>query len=453
MATVERKRILGWWFFDWANQPFPMLVMTFVFGPYFAQLASQHYMSTGLDPRASSAAAQALWGWGQTATGLLIAILAPILGAIADGSGKRMIWIWFFSAIYCVSSWMLWFLVPDQPDLITALIWFGIGLTASEFATIFTNALMPSLTTDDDMGRVSGTGFAFGYAGGILALIIMLLFLSENAETGKTLLGIDPILGLDAELREGTRSVGPLTAIWYVIFMVPFFLWVREPQVASRFRLSESLARLWQLILSLRHRTSLAANLLSSMFYRDALNALYAFGGVYAYGVLGWSIIQIGVFGIVGALSAAVFSWLGGKLDSARGPKPVIILSSCVLILVALVIAGMSRDSFFGLPFAEGSGAPDVIFYICGMLNGAAGGVLQASSRTMMVYHATPERSTEAFGLYALSGKATAFIAPFSIAVITTVTGSQQLGIAIPLIVLFLLGLWLMRWVKPMGER
>ncbi len=449
----QRQRIWGWWFFDWASQPFSTLLLTFIFGPYFAEVASTHYMAGGLDAEASGAAAQAFWGWGQTLAGVFIALLAPILGAVADGSGKRMVWIWIFSAFYVAGSWMLWFLTPDQPDLTRALIWFGIGMIGMEFATIFTNSLMPDLAGDADMGRVSGTGYAFGYAGGILALVIMLLLLAENSETGQTLIGIDPLFGLDPAQREGTRSVGPLTAVWYVVFMVPFFLWVRESPPKVRVPLGRSLRELWALILSLKQRQSLGAHLLSSMFYRDALNALYGFGGVYASGVLGWSITQIGVFGIAGALSAAVFAWLGGKMDSARGPKPVITLSMVVLILVCLVIAGMSRSGFFGMNFAPDSALPDQIFYACGILIGAAGGTLQSASRTMMVFHTTRDRATEAFGLYALSGKATAFIAPFGIALFTTLTGSQRIGIAIPLIALFLVGMVVLRWVKPMGER
>ena len=443
MAT-QRQRIWGWWFFDWASQPFNTLLLTFVFGPYFAEVATAHYMASGMDEAASGAAAQAFWGWGQTVSGVIIALLAPILGALADGSGRRMVWIWIFSAFYVLGSWMLWFLMPDQPDLTQALIWFGLGLIGMEFATIFTNSLMPDLAGDDDMGKVSGSGFAFGYVGGIVSLVIMLLLLAENSETGKTLIGIDPLFGLNAEAREGTRSVGPLTAVWYIIFMIPFFMWVREPPVKKRVPIGQSLRELWALILSLKDRQSLGAHLLSSMFYRDALNALYGFGGVYASGVLGWSITQIGVFGIAGAISAAFFAWLGGKMDSARGPKPVINLSMWVLIVVCMV---------FGMPFAAGSALPDQIFYACGILIGAAGGTLQSASRTMMVFHTTRERSTEAFGLYALSGKATSFIAPFSIALVTTLSGSQRMGIAVPLIALFLVGMVLLRWVKPMGER
>lgn len=454
MATSGRKRIWGWYFFDWASQPYNTLMLTFVFGPYFAEVARAHFTAQGMGADAAGAAAQAYWGWGQTLSGLIIALLAPILGAVADGSGRRMVWVWIFSAFYIAGAWGVWYLTPDQPDLLRALLWFGVGLIGMEFATIFTNSFMPDLTGDDDMGKVSGAGFAFGYVGGIVALAIMLLLFAENGATGKTLAGLDPAFGLDAASREGTRAVGPFTAIWYAVFMVPFFLWVKEARrTRARMRLAAALGQLWRLILSLKDRRSLGAHLLSSMLYRDALNALYAFGGIYASGVLGWSVTKIGIFGIAGAISAAVFSWIGGRMDSARGPKPVINLSMYVLILVCLVIAGMSRDAFYGLPFAPGSPWPDQIFYGCGILIGAAGGTLQSASRTMMVFHTTPERATESFGLYALSGKATAFIAPFCIAVFTTLTGSQRIGIAIPLIALFLVGMFFLKWVKPLGER
>jgi len=450
---MASKRIWGWYFFDWASQPYSTLLLTFTFGPYFSEVASAKFLSSGMDQAAANAAAQTYWTTGQTITGLLIACLAPILGAVADGSGRRMPWIWAFSALYVVGSWALWFLSPVQPDLFMAMVWFGLGLIGMEFATIFTNSLMPDLTGDADMGKVSGAGSAWGYLGGIVALILMLTLFNENGATGTTLIGIPPIFGLDAALREGTRAVGPFTALWYVLFMVPFFFWVRESGRRSPIRLGQSLRNLWALIMSLRQRQSLGAHLLSSMLYRDALNALYGIGGIYASAVLGWSITQIGIFGIIAAISAAFFTWVGGIADSARGPKPVIMASMWVLIAVCLVVAGMSREAFFGMSLPAGSALPDIVFYLCGCAIGAAGGTLQAASRTMMVFHTTPDRATEAFGLYALSGKATTYLGTMGIALFTLISGSQRLGIAIPLIALFVLGMVFLKWVKPMGER
>ena len=453
MASAKR-RIWGWYFFDWASQPYNTLLLTFIFGPYFAEVARAHYAGLGMAPEAAAAEAQALWGYGQTISGVLIALMAPILGAIADGSGRRMIWIWVFSACYVIGAFGLWYLLPTAPMLTLAIACFGIGLIGMEFATIFTNALMPSLGTHEEMGQISGSGFAFGYAGGVLALVIMLLVFAESGTTGKTLIGLDPGFGLlDGATREGTRAVGPFTAIWYVIFMVPFFLWVKEPPAPTTRRpLRQSLADLGGLLKSLPSRKSLFAYLMSSMFYRDSLNALYGFGGVYASGVLGWSVTQIGIFGIIGALSGALATWIGGKLDTLRGPKPVIVTSVWVLIIVCAVIVGMSREQIFGMELVPGSSLPDMVMYACGILIGAAGGTVQAASRTMMVFHTTPERATEAFGLFALSGKATAFIAPLAIAIASDLSGSQRIGVA-PLIGLFLFALILLIWVKPNGEQ
>lgn len=452
--TAERRRIWGWYFFDWASQPYNTLLLTFIFGPYFAEVATAHYLAAGMAEGAARAQAQALWGVGLAAAGGAIAVLSPVLGAIADGSGRRMLWIWAFSAAYVVGAAGLWTLAPEAPALTQAVVLFCIGFVGMEFATTFTNALLPSLTGEDEIGAVSGSGFAFGYVGGLAALILMLLFFAESGTTGRTLIGLPPAFGLDPAAREGTRFVGPFAALWYAVFMIPFFLWVREPRRPPGLvrRAGESIADLWRSIRGLLHRRSLAAYLGSSMFYRDALNGLYGFGGIYAVGVLGWSVTQVGVFGILGAVTAAVACWFGGRADRAFGPKPVITASILVLVGVCLVVVGMNRQAFFGVPLAEGSRLPDIVFYLCGGLIGAAGGTLQAASRTLMVRHTTPDRAAESFGLYALSGKATSFLAPALIAAVSAATGNQQVGIT-PLIALFLLGLALLVWVRPDGER
>ena len=250
MAT-QRQRIWGWWFFDWASQPYNTLLLTFIFGPYFAEVARGYYMGAGLEEEAAKAAAQAYWGYGLTIASVIIAVFAPILGAIADGTGRRLVWVWFFSAFYVVGAYGLWWVSPGgEADMLTwAIVFFGIGFIGMEFSTIFTNALMPTLTDGDDIGAISGSGFAFGYLGGLLALIVMLCLFAENAATGKTLIGIDPLFGLDPEAREGTRAVGPITAIWFAVFMVPFFLWVKEPKMPrGRVNIGAALGSLTALI-------------------------------------------------------------------------------------------------------------------------------------------------------------------------------------------------------------
>ncbi len=453
MADVSlKRRIWGWMTFDWATQPFYTLGLTFVFGPYFAAVSLEYYQTQIADEEAAKAASQALWFWGQMVAGLLIAFTAPIIGAYADSTGRRMPWIWMFSLVYVVTTWGLWYMYPDGSTLFTILIAFNIGMIAAEFMLIFVNAILPSLGNKEEVGRISGNGAALGYWGGVLALFMMLLLLAEN-ESGKTLAGLDPLFGLDASAREGTRSVGPFIAIWFVLFMVPFFLWVREPRQPNRTGgMSTALADLRQSLKGVMGRRSLLNFLLSSMFYRDALNALYAAGGVYATLILGWSIIQIGVFGIVGAITAAIATQIGGIFDSRLGPRPVIKFCCYILIAVCFVIVGMSRESVFGIIALDPNSAiPDIVFYVCGAAIGGAGGALYAASRSMMVRHTHPERPTEAFGLFALSGKATAFLAPALIGLFSTVTGNAQFGY-IPVIVLFALGLFLLRYVNPEGD-
>ncbi len=446
------KRIWGWWFFDFASQPYNTLLLTFIFGPYFAEVARAYFIQGGMDPELAKASSQAYWTGAQTVTGLAIAILAPVLGAIADGGSRRMPWIWTFSALYVAGSFALWWTMPVQLNLFWPVLWFSIGFIGMELATNFTNALMPDLGDQDDMGRISGSGFAFGYAGGVLALIVMLLFFAESGDTGKTLVGFAPAFGLDAGLREGTRAVGPFTAIWYVIFMIPFFLWVGEPKVTARRPVGDSLRELVATIRSLKNRISLAAYLTSSMFYRDALNTVYGLGGAYASNVLGWSVVQSGTFGVLAAIMAGIASWVGGRLDARLGPKPVIVGSIVVLMAVVAVMMGLTPTSIFGVILPEGSALPDQIFYVCGALIGAAGGTIQAASRTLMVFHTVDGEENGAFGLYGLSGKATAFLAPALVTVATVATGNARFGLG-PLIVLFLIGLILLIWVKPQGDR
>ncbi|MYM55529.1 MFS transporter [Thalassovita mangrovi] len=436
-----RKRIWGWFFFDWASQPYNTLLLTFIFAPYVKEM-----MGDGT-------AAQSAWGFGIGAAGIVIALLAPILGAMADTSGNRLRWIWLFSVMYVVGAAGLWIAAPGHFNLTLTLILFAIGLIGMEFATIFTNSMLPDLGTKEEIGRISGNGWAFGYVGGLITLILMLVFFAESAATGKTFVGLSPLFGLDPEMREGTRFVGPLTAIWYAVFMIPFFLWVRDPKPAGapKGAVKQALNEVVHTLSRLPRTPSLFAYLISSMFYRDALNGMYVFGGIYAAGVLGWSVVDTGIFGIIAIIAGAIFAWLGGHADERFGPKPVITVCILVLTFVGISIVLVSRDSVYGIPVGADSKLPDIVFYVLGALIGAAGGIIQSASRTMMVRQANPHKMAESFGLYALAGKATSFLAPLLIGVATAITQSQQLGVS-PLIALFLIGLILLRWVKPEGD-
>ncbi|WP_029041242.1 MFS transporter [Cucumibacter marinus] len=430
---ADRRARLSWMFFDWAAQPFHTLILTFIFAPYFAAHVAP-----------SPAEGQAMWGWAAGTGGLVIALLAPILGAVADASGPRKPFIAVFALLAIIGAVGLWIAAPGAgPGIITlTLIFLAIALFSSEFAGTFVNAMMPDLVPRSELGKLSGSGWALGYVGGIVALTIMLGLMSANPETGRTLLGLTPILGLDPATHEGDRAAGPLTAIWFLVFAIPLFLFVPDaPRRSGGGKaVRDGIARLFATVRSLPQNRSYFAFLISSMLYRDGLNALHAFGGIYAVGVLGLSIIEVGLFGILAAVAGAIGAFAGGRLDARIGPKPVV-MTCCILLVIAClaVISSTETSILFAIPVGAESNAPLVLFYLAGALIGAAGGALQAASRTLLIDQVPPEQATEAFGLYALSGRATAFLGPYAIGIVTSLTLSQRLGI-IPVIVLLAAG-------------
>lgn len=435
--AAKRRGIVSWMLFDWAAQPFHTLVITFVFAPYFASRVA-----------ANPVEGQADWAFAATVGGFIIAVLAPVLGALSDATGPRKPWIFGFSAVAVAAVFTLWYVTPDPApgNIALALVAFVIALIGFEFAAIFNNAMMPGLVGRDRLGGLSGNAWALGYAGGLICLIVMLALMVASPESGRTLVGLDPILGLDPAAGQGDRASGPLTAIWFTVFVIPLFLFTpdapRRADIANAF--ASGLRELWGTVRSLPRRRSLFAFLGASMFYRDALNGLYTFGGIYAVGVLGWSTIQLGVFGILASVTGIFGCVLGGWLDARIGTKRVVTITIVALVASCALVISTTQTQILFIEVAGGSAAPDIVFYVAGALIGAAGGALQAASRPLLVDQIdTPEKMGEAFGLYALSGRATAFLAPAGIWLFTEISGSQRIGIT-PILILFALGLLLL---------
>ena len=445
-AYPPRSAVTAWIFFDWAAQPYFTLITTFVFAPYFAT----HVAS---DP----ASGQALWGFATAAAGLLIALMSPVLGAIADASGRRKPWIAAFGALLVIGSCLMWFGKPGDATVIPPLLLaYGIATVGAEFATVFNNAMMPSLVPPNQIGRLSGTGWATGYIGGILSLILVLGFLAANPDTGRTLFGFVPLFGLDPVTHQGDRITGPLTGIWFIIFVLPMFLLTPDYPAKRPVReaLRAGLIELKQTLGELPKQKSMAAFLLANMIYTDGLVSLFAFGGIYAAGTFGWHTIQIGSFGILLAIAGTFGAWLGGKLDDSLGPKRVIAGSMLILLVSIVAILLVDKDSILFIPVAPPepggalfSGAAERAYLVLGCLIGAAGGPLQAASRTLLIRLAPKDRIAQYFGLFALTGKVTSFIGPLLIGVVTAITASQKAGMAM-LVVFFVAGLALLARVR-----
>lgn len=435
---VPRRAIVGWVLFDWAAQPYFTLIITFVYAPFFASAVVS-------DP----ARGQALWGYATAAGGLAVALMSPVLGAIADVSGRRKPWIAVFGALLVIGSALLWFGKPGDastvPIVLTA---YAIGLIGLEFAGVFNNAMMPSLVPPERLGRLSGNGWATGYVGGIICLIFVLGFLAGNPATGKTLLGITPLFGLDPAVREGDRASGPLTAIWFVIFILPLFLFTpdRPAGLPLGAAVSQGLTSLRATLKRLPQNRDLAVFLLANMINADALIALFAFGGIYAAGTFGWGTIQIGVFGILLAITGTIGAYVGGRLDDRLGPKRVVLGSVMILALSCAMILLIGRDHIaFVIPVTPAApGAffaspAEKLYLAIGLLIGMAAGPMQAAARTLLIRLAPAEQITQFFGLFALSGKVTSFLGPFLVATVTTITASQRAGMVV-LVVFFCVG-------------
>jgi MFS transporter, UMF1 family len=439
-----RRAVAAWVMFDWAAQPFFTLVTTFIFAPFFAAAIAS-----------SPEQGQALWGYATGFAGLCIAMLSPVLGAIADQAGGRKPWIAVFGSMLVLGCAILWLAVPGSPNaVVIALLGYAIALIGAEFATVFNNAMMPTLVPPEKIGRLSGTGWAMGYLGGLISLALTLAFLASNPTSGKTLLGIVPLFGLDGLARDGDRFTGPLSAVWFMVFVLPMFLLVpdRPKRMALGDAVSSGLSRLKQTILSLRDKRGLAQFLLANMIYADALVALFAFGGIYAAGAFGWGSIEIGVFGILLTVTGTLGAWLGGKLDDRLGSRMVIAGSLIILMLTCFGIMGTTKESiFFVFPTVgpqAGQGlygsTPERVYVLLGLLIGLVAGPVQAASRSLLIKLAPREDIGQYFGLFALSGKVTSFVGPILVAVVTQISGSQRTGLVV-LLVMFAAGFVLLR--------
>ncbi len=431
VKQAPMRALVSWVLFDWAAQPYYTLVLTFLFAPFFATVVV-----------GNAAHGQTLWGYAAAAAGIFIAIGSPLLGAFADGRGRRKPWIALFSLLLIAGLASLWMAKPGADNITIALVLFGFVMAtiAAEFTQVFTNAIMPTLVPAEKLGRLSGTGWAIGYAGGLLSLAVMAGLIVTDPTTGKTILGLDPLLKLEAAAREGDRLVGPFAAAWYVLFMIPFFLFVpdtHKPPPPGTVK-KTALAELWDTLSGLPQHPDMLFFLLARMLYIDGLTAIFAFGGIYGASVFGWQALELGIFGIALTLTGVFGAIIGGVLDDRIGARNVVMLALAILLAGTFGILSIDKSHvLYGVEVAPKdagskpfSSAGELVFLAFAMVIGIVAAPVQAASRSLLARLAPAEKVTQFFGLFAFSGKVTAFFAPFLIATVTAMTGSERAGLS-----------------------
>jgi UMF1 family MFS transporter len=446
IARAPLSARVSWMLFDWSVQPFYTLILTFLFAPYFANIV------VGNGPKG-----QSMWGFGAAVAGVLIAVGSPFLGAFADGRGQRKPWIALFSVILAAAMASLWIATPSAPPatIYLVLLAFVIATVCAEYTAVFTNAIMPSLVPHSELGRLSGAGWACGYFGGLASLFLVAGLIVPMGDSGQTMFGLSPLLTLDTTTREGDRIVGPLSAVWYLVFMIPFFLFVPDIRQKRAHDARPATAELWDTVRSLPQNRDMLLFLIARMIYTDGLTAIFTFGGIYGASVFGWGPLELGLFGIILTLVGAFGALIGGVLDDRISAKFVIVSALAVLLVGAIGILSVDSSHvlfFFDVePKAPGSSpfssAGERVFLAFAVVVGLVSAPVQASSRSLLARLAPPDKITQYFGLFAFSGKVTAFLAPLLVALVTAVTQSQRLGMAA--IILFLItGIALMSPVR-----
>jgi len=402
MLSVEsggegRRALFSWCLFDWANSAFPTVITTFVFATYFTTTVAE-----------STIAGTAAWGHAQSLAALIIALLGPALGAIADRGGRRKPWLLAFTALCVAACVGLWFTQPERGDVIWALTFVVLGTVGFEIGMVFYNALLPEIAAPERLGRLSGWGWGMGYAGGLACLSVALVgFIQTDA----------PWFGLAAGTAEPVQATTLLVAAWVSLFALPLFLWTPDKPRGERTMeaLRNGLVTLVNTLCNIRQYAQTARFLLARMIYIDGLNTLFAFGGIYAAGTFGMALEEVILFGIAinvtAGIGAACFAWL----DDNIGPKRTILIALGGLI-------------GFGGALLLASGK--VWFWALALPLGLFVGPAQAASRSFMAHLAPPHMRAEMFGLFAFSGKVTAFLGPLFLAWATLAFDSQRAGMA-----------------------
>ena len=392
--------------FDFANSAYTTLIVTFIYGTYFVKAIAPDEI-TGT----------ALWSRGITITAICVALLSPILGALADQGNHRRSFLLISTVIAVIGSAILYVFQAGQ--ILPALIFFVVSNIAFELTMVFYNAFLPEIAPPEKIGRISGLGWGVGYIGGLLAMLIAMIgFVSPEV----------PWFGLSKEAGANIRATNLLVAVWFAVFSIPMFLFVKVKKPVTSIPkvdvVKTGLADIRATFAELRRYKEIIKFLLARLIYNDGLVTIFAFGGIYAAGTFGMSFQEIMIFGIVLNVSAGIGALVMGILDDRLGGKKTIQISNIVLAAAALLAVVTPWKS---------------LFWVAGIFIGLFAGPNQSASRSLLGRFVPKEKENQFYGFFAFSGKLTAFMGPLLLGVLTEAFGSQRVGVSV-VVVFFIIG-------------
>ena len=405
------KKVFNFALYDFANSAFTTIIITFIFATYFAkQIAPNPILG------------QSYWGWAIGITGLLVALIGPLIGSFADKKNCTEFFIKLFTIICITLTSFLWFSKPSEKYLLYTLIIVALANFFYELSLIFYNSILKRISNSNNLGKSSGFSFALGYIGGILILIICIKVFIDNE--------VLPF-GLSKENSENIRATSIVVALWYLIFSIPFLFSLKKKIKNKIERSSNNIKKIKNLFWD-KGLNNLGKFLLARMLYADGLNAIIIMGGIFAVGVFNLEIKDLLVLSVLMNITAFIGAIIGGYANDKFSSKSVIIFSLLGLIFSSAIILFIKTKIFF-LIFAS--------------INGFFIGPIQSASRVFITKSIDENNQASGFGLFALSGKLTSFIGPLLVSTLTYISNSQRIGFSAA-IILLLIGLLILLKVK-----
>ena len=408
------KKIINFALYDFANSAFTTIIITFIFSTYFAkQIAPNPILG------------QSYWGWTIGITGVVVALIGPLLGTIADKKNYTEFFIKIFTIICISLTCLLWFSKPSEKYLIYTLLIVGLANIFYELSLIFYNSTLKKISESNNLGKSSGFSFALGYIGGIIVLIICITIFIDNDSLP---------FGLSKENSENVRATSILVAFWYLIFSIPFLFNLKK-KINNKIEISSNNLKKIKNLIWNSGLNNLGKFLVARMLYADGLNAIIVMGGIFAVGVFNLEIKDLLKLSIIMNITAFIGAFAGGIINDKYGSKNVIIFSLIGLILSSIAIIFTFSTS---------------IFFFLAAVNGLFIGPIQSASRVVITSMLNKNNQGKGFGLFATSGKLTSFLGPLLVSTVTFLSESQRIGFSAA-IILLLSGLIILLTIKKIN--